>query len=150
MPTPVPSPRTSTRATRQHRREVLWQIALPLVAALGGAGALMFLAASPARTQQLPAFADVSLIFLILPVMFWGLVALALIGGVAAALFFAGRELPQLLRQVLDFVLTLASRTRAIAGRIADSVWSARSLARSVRGAAADLRGLLPLDTRDD
>jgi hypothetical protein len=137
-------PRAPRRSQARHRRDVVWQIALPLMAAGVGAVTLMYLAASPARAALRSVFADVSLIFLIAAAMLMGLVILLILAGLCVVLALGLRELPALFAQALDLALLITERTRTFAGRITGSLSSARSWLTSVRAAAAGVRDALP------
>jgi hypothetical protein len=132
-PTPV------ARSTVRHRREVVWQIALPMLLAAAGGAALMYVSAAGAPEAR-SAVADVSLIYLMAPALVAGLVGLAVVSAGCGLLFVALRELPPVLRRGLDYARLAAARTRTVADRVTGSLTSTRTLLASVRDALAELR----------
>src|SRR5689334_1682464 len=136
---PVPKAR-NPRTQAQIRREVFWQIALPMglaaILTLTLAGVMVAQRYAPVRSP----LANVSVMFLIIPTALWGLVLLALIVAVCVGLFYALRELPPLFKQAQDFMAQVAAETNKYAAQAIDGVYSVRSFSDSVRQALAKIR----------
>jgi len=136
-----PAPKISNPHTRaRFRHEVLWQIALPL--ALGVILTLTFMGLTITSTAvpTRSALADLSVIFLIIPVALWGIVGLALIIAVCVGIVYALRELPPLFKQAQDFMIRVAAETDKYTAQVIDGVYLARSVAGSAREAVAKIR----------
>jgi hypothetical protein len=126
------------------RRDVIWQIGLPLGAAILIVLVLAGLLIAPVGAPVRSVWADISLIFLIIPTGLAALVALALIVGLAYLMFRLLRELPYYAKKAQDFVALATYRINNLAAKIANVVLSIRSFWAGVRKAAADVRGYLP------
>lgn len=102
---------------RAHARQRLWQIILPLVIGVIAAIALLVLAglAGAAQTSR---WADISLIFLVIPVMVVSLIFLALGAGLIYALV-----------RVLQVIPTFAFRAQNLFTLIEDRVRTGANLA---------------------
>ncbi len=83
-----------TRAA--HRREVFWQITIPLLVGvlliLAAVGAIIFSTIQPVTDVE--RWADVSLIWMILPSLFFALLLLVLLAGLIYAISFLLRLIP--------------------------------------------------------
>src|SRR5688572_33336011 len=110
------------------RREVLWQIILPLSLAVILTLTLMTLTITSTSVPARSPLADVSLMFLIIPTAMWGLVLLALTIGLCVGVIYALRELPPIFKEVQDFMALVAAQTNKYAARVIDGVYSVRSL----------------------
>src|SRR5262245_48881574 len=136
-PTPkVRNPRTQA----QMRREVWWQIALPMILAVILTLTLMGVILLPASAATRSPLADVSVIFLIISTALWGLLLLALIGGLCVGLVYALRELPPLFKQAQDIMAQVAAETNKYAAHVISGVYSVRSFGDSAREAVAKIR----------
>lgn len=86
----------------EHRREVFWQITLPLLLGilvlLAGVGAIIFSAIQP--VTDLERWADVSLMWMILPSLFIALLVLVILSGFVYAVSFVYRLIPRYARIV--------------------------------------------------
>lgn len=126
------------------RRDVIWQIALPLGLAalivLVIAGLLIAPVGAPVRSV----WADISLIFLIIPTGLMSLIVLALIIALAIGVFMLLRELPYYAKKAQDFVALATYRVSLVATKITNVILSIRSFVAGVRKAAADVRAYLP------
>ncbi len=143
MSAPPPKVR-NLRTQSLTRRETFWQITLPVGLALVAAVTLMMLVTMPGAAGRRSAFADASLIFMIVPAALWGVVLLALIVGLSVGLWYALRELPPLFKQAQDLMARVAQQTKAAAGQMTGALASGRNLLGMVRGVAADIRSRLP------
>jgi hypothetical protein len=89
-------------------------------------------------------WADISLIFLIIPTGLMGLVVLALVAGLVYGLMIVLRELPYYAKKAQDFVALATYRVSMVANKISNVILSMRSFWAGVRKAAADVRSILP------
>jgi len=81
----------------EHKREVFWQITLPLLIGiliiLVAVGAIIFSTIQPVTDVE--RWADVSLIWLIVPTLFFALLLLVLLAGLIYAVSFLMRLIPR-------------------------------------------------------
>lgn len=81
----------------EHKREVFWQITLPLLVGiaiiLAAVGAIIFSTIQPVTDVE--RWADVSLIWLILPSLFFALILFAVLAGLIYAVSFLIRLIPR-------------------------------------------------------
>jgi hypothetical protein len=124
------------------RRDVIWQMALPLGLAVAAVLVPMVLLIAPGGAPVRSVWADVALIFLIIPTAIFGLIALALLVGLIVAAVYGLRELPYLFKRAQDFVALVGYRVQAGAGKASGVFLSIQSLTAGVRRAADDVRGL--------
>jgi hypothetical protein len=143
-PSPEPARRLprirNPRTQAKIRRDVIWQIGLPLGLAVVGGLVLLALVISPGGATTRSAWADVSIIFLIIPTALFGLISLALIAGLVFAAYYGLRELPFLFRIVQDYTVLASSKVRAGADKASGVVLSIRSFTTGVGRAARDVR----------
>ena len=130
---PVPNPVTR----RMHRREVFWQITVPLVI-----GAILVLAAGAGviyvgatNLGPVDRWASISIIWLIIPTMFVALIFLAVIASLAYGLVRLIGVLPKYTRQVQDLFVSIEARVKSAAD-------SAVEPTLRVQGIIAGLRAL--------
>ena len=126
------------------RRDVAWQIALPLGLAVLVVLVLAVLLILPVGAPARSVWADISLIFLIIPTGLIGLVVLALVAGLVYGLMIVLRELPYYAKKAQDFVALATYRVSMVANKISNVILSMRSFWAGVRKAAADVRSILP------
>ncbi len=92
---PIPKKR-NPKTHAAHRREVFWQITLPLLAGilliLAAVGAIIFSTLQP--ITDVGRWASVSLMWLILPALFFALLFLAVLGGLVFAVSFLLQRIP--------------------------------------------------------
>ncbi len=114
----IPPPRNPlTHAA--HKREVFWQITVPLVLCTlvcVGMTALVVWSAAVGN-PEVSRWADVSLIWLSPPIVIGSLVMLVLVGGLAFGIFKLIQVLPPYARLVQDFFLRLHVRVRQVCDR---------------------------------
>ena len=117
-PAPRPRPRNPETQARL-RRDVLWQIYLPLglavLALLVVMGLTIFLAGLPTRSV----WADVSIMYLIVFAVIGGVVVLVVLAGLCAALWYVLRELPGYFKMVQDFMRQVAAQMAEISQKVA-------------------------------
>ncbi len=146
---PRSSPPTGAKLRNQRtrafiRRDVTWQIALPL----GLAGLIVLVLAVllilPVGAPVRSVWADIALIFLIIPTAFMGLILLALVAALVYGMVIVLRELPYYAKLAQDFVALATYRVSGVATKIANVLLSIRSFWAGVRKAAAGVRSILP------
>jgi hypothetical protein len=115
---PAPRPR-NPQTHAQLRREATWQIYLPLglavLALLIVMGLTVFVAGLPTRS----AWADVSVMYLIIFAAVGGLIVFVLLAGICVGLWFALRELPGYFKIAQDFMLLVAVRAAELSQKVA-------------------------------
>ncbi len=145
----LPLPRTRNAHTHaRHRQETLWQIALPCGLAVMVIIGLMVVVASPAGAEARSPLADVSLIFVIIPTAFWGLVLLALIIGLCYGLFVALRELPFLFKQAQEFMWLTAHEAKRYTAYVGNAIVSIRSWVAALEKLTTDIRSIFTFGRR--
>jgi hypothetical protein len=117
-------PKERNPVTHQaHRREVFWQITLPIILGvsiiLGLAIWTIVYAAQGGGTTHA---AGTSLIFLIIPTMIMGLVLLVSRAGFAYAVIWLNQNLPPYAKQVQDIFDLIKERVRYYADRLVEPV----------------------------
>jgi hypothetical protein len=126
------------------RRDVIWQIGLPLGLAVLVVVVIAGLLIAPVGAPVRSVWADISLILLIIPTGLFGLVALALVGALVYGLILLLRELPYYAKLAQDFVALATYRVNMVAAKISNVVLSIRSFWAGARKAAAEVRAYLP------
>jgi hypothetical protein len=90
----------------QHRREVFWQIILPLVIGilllLAALGAIIFSATQP--VSELRRWADTSLVWIILPSLFFAFILLAIMVGFVYVLSRITGAVPRIAFRIQQFI----------------------------------------------
>ena len=132
----------NTRTQALIRRDIIWQIAVPLAIALlivlVIAAFFIFSAGNPVRSV----WADISLILLILPAGVMGLLALVLLGGSAYGLWYGLRELPFVFKRLQDWAALFSYRIGTSAEKASGVLLTIISAWAGVRKAAADIRSI--------
>ena len=142
--TPGTRPPITPNPITQHtfRRSVWLQIYLPLI--LGG----LLLAAAlggvvvAAGGGGFSAWADVSLIFLLLPALLLGLIAGAAVGALAYGVWWLVRESPPYFRLAQDVGQRVARQTRKIADRVVEPMLRAQAAQAQAKAARAAARSI--------
>ena len=127
----------------QIRRDTIWQIALPLGLAVVVVLVLMVLVIAPGGAAVRAPWADVSLMLLIIPTAFAGLLVLALLAGVNYGIWFGLGKLPPYFKLAQDYVALAGDRVQAAAKKVSDVILSTRSFVAGVQRAAARARAFL-------
>jgi len=119
----------------KHRREVFRQIFLPLIIAVVllcvASGFVAYVGL--AGTGDVSRWADISLIWLIVPAMVAALVFLALLVGLVAAVTWMLGALPPLARKVQDFMVRVDAAVRRGADAAASPFLRVRGMAAAWR-----------------
>ena len=137
----IRNPRTHARL----RRDVIWQIGLPIGLALAAGITLGVLVSIPGGAATRSAWADVSLMLLIVPIVVVGLILLALIAGLVFAAYYGLRELPFVFRIAQDYAARAAGYVKTGAGKASGVILSIRAFTTGVGRAVKDVRQLLGL-----
>jgi len=105
-PNKIVLPERNPETHAEHKREVFWQITIPM-----GIGVLLVLLATfgvvVAATQpvsELSRWADVSLIWLIIPALFVGLIFLAVIAGIIYLIIIVLQMTPRYARLIHNYL----------------------------------------------
>lgn len=123
----------------KHRREVRWQITLPLVL-----GILLCLALSVlsffAESGTASVWADISLIWLIIPALFFAFIALVILGGLAYGVYYVIKVLPPAMHKVQVFFSTVYLRVKRASDAAASPFIKAQGIAASAKALRRQLR----------
>jgi hypothetical protein len=130
----------NARTAAKIRRDLIWQIAVPIGLAVVVVLVLAGLFISPVWASVRSPWADVSLIFLIIPALLMGLIALALVAALVAGMVWLLRNLPYYFKTMQDFMAVFSYRVQTGADKAAGVFMSARSAAAAAQRAARDVR----------
>lgn len=122
------NPVTHTR----HRREVLWQITVPLVVGIVILLALAVLT-TMATADQASVWADISLMWLIMPALIAALVFMIFLAGSVYITVWLIRELPLYFRQIHLWLLLFGEQVRRVADMIVEPILRVQSFRSSIR-----------------
>jgi len=132
---PPPARKPNPTTQRKHRQEVLLQITLPLVV-----GALIILVitigvviAGMRGTGDVGRWAGISLIWLVVPAMFFTFIFLVVMGALVYGLARLIGILPGYTRIVQDFFIMISGRVRQVADAAVEPVLRAKSYRASLR-----------------
>src|SRR5512139_218878 len=117
-------PPRNPKTHAQHRREVLWQITVPLLVVLllllGTVGLVIW--ASVQADPQVSRWADVSLVWLVVPVIILSFIFLLLLSGITYGVIKLIQVLPGYARLVQDFFLRIQARVVGISDRLVSPI----------------------------
>jgi hypothetical protein len=130
------------------RRDVIWQIIAPLAVAVLAALVVAVLVILPVGAGSRSVWADVSLIFLIIPAAATGLVLLALTAALVYGLKRLLSALPFYAKPAQDWVALATYRVNRAATKVAGALMSIRSFWAGARRAAKDVREVVPAGRR--
>jgi hypothetical protein len=133
----------NTRTQALIRRDTIWQIGVPLGIVVAVVVVLMIIVGFVMTAPSRSVWADISLIFLIIPTALMGLVFLALLAGAVYGLRYLLREVPFFIKPVQDWMVLLSYRVSNVTERVANVFLSTRSFWAGVRRAAKDARSLV-------
>jgi hypothetical protein len=129
---PSPLPERNPVTHKAHGRQVLWQITLPL--ALGVVAVLVLaVLAGLASEAEAGLWADISIIFLLIPTMFVALLFLLLVAGIIYALLRLLQILPRYALIAQNFVYKVEHRARSGANLAAEPILRYHSFVAAVR-----------------
>lgn len=123
----------------KHRRDVRLQIILPLVIGILLVVVLAVLV-TLGSTAQVSQWADVSLIWIIAPMLVVALIFLAILGGMAYGLAKLLQVLPFYTRQVQDFFLLVRDRASDVTAKMVAPILNYESKKASQRALWRNLR----------
>ncbi len=117
---------------RQHRREVFWQITVPVL--IGGLILLVFaLMATQMGMIETSRWADISLIWLIIPMMLFGLITLALLAASVYATIKIILVLPGAAYRLHCFLIRLSGSVRTTGDRLVEPVVRVKGFSASLK-----------------
>lgn len=141
LPSPAPRPRVrNPRTQAKIRRDVLWQMAVPLGLAVAAVLTLAVLLILPVGAPARSPWADVSLIFLIIPTAVAALIVLVLVAALVGGLYYLLRELPGYFKLAQDFMAVASYRVQTGADKVSSVVLSIRSVAAGAHRAVNNVR----------
>jgi hypothetical protein len=128
-----PEPNPITRAA--HRRQITWQIWVPFgaVLALILLAAVAVVVAGLQGTGDVGLWAEISLIWLIVPMLFLTVIAIAITAGVAVLITMAVQKLPPYSRQLQDIFAKISFYTRKYSDAAVEPFLRAHSASASIR-----------------
>jgi hypothetical protein len=117
---------------KAHRRQVLWQVILPLV--LGVVIVLVFaVLASLAGDAEASLWADISIIFLLIPLMAVSLLFVLLFSGMVYVLLRLLRIIPSYARKAQVLAFKVEQRARKVANLAAEPILRYHSFVAAMR-----------------
>lgn len=124
---------------RAHRKQVFWQITVPLVIA---ALIILVLAVlvSAGNSQSASLWADISLIWLIIPVMIVSLIFLVVLAGLVYAVIWLLRNLPSYAMQAQNFMVMIAHQVERLGNAIVEPILRVNAFLASLEALRRSLR----------
>ena len=120
----------NTRAC--HRSEVFWQITVPIIVAMLIILGLSYLAVFPASANQDSVWADISIIFLIIPVIFVIILTLIVLLGSIYLTIWLIRELPAFFYQAYKWILLINDKVQTTGNLITEPFLRVQSFIASI------------------
>jgi len=142
-PAPPERPRNPVTHAR-HRREVLWQVTVPLFIGCALILALCILVIFGSATGEHGRWAGISLVWLILPTMLFAFIFLILLVGLIVLVTMLFNRLPSFARQVQDFFLLVKYQVAQLDDRLVEPFLRAQSKKSSADALGRRLRIKLP------
>ena len=127
-------PVRNVRTHKRHRREILWQITIPLVVGilLVTSACVLTVLASTGGTA-VPLWRDISLVWLIAPVLFLSTIPLVLLAGLAYGVVRLIGAAPGFFWKIQQFFENVSSRSGQISDRLAAPIIRSRAAVSGVR-----------------
>jgi hypothetical protein len=124
---------------QSHRKQVLWQITIPLVI---GAVIILILAVSvtTGSPQTASLWADVSLVWLIIPVMIVSLILLVFLAGLAYAVIWLVRTIPGYAMQAQNFMIMIVRQVEKLGNVIVEPILRVNAFLASLQALSRSLR----------
>jgi hypothetical protein len=122
-----------------HRSQVLWQITIPLVIAAIVILVLAVLAAT-GSPQGASLWADIALIWLIIPVMIASLILLVLLAGLAYAVTWLVRTIPGYAMRAQNFMIMATSQVERLGDVIVEPILRVNAILASLQALGHSLR----------
>ena len=117
----------------KHRREVFWQITVPLIIGLAFiAGLVALTIVTAAQGGNVSQAADTSLIFLLIPVMVMALIVLAILAALAYGIIWMNKNLPPYFKIAQDAMVRVSKGTISVADKLTDPIIRFRSMMASL------------------
>jgi hypothetical protein len=113
---------------RSHRKQVFWQITVPLIIGVVILLALGFLTAWRTAPEPVRRWADVSLIWLILPMLVMLLLGTVIVGALAFVVIKIIQKLPAAMLRVQSAIASVGAAVRKLGDKLAGPFIRIRSL----------------------
>ncbi len=138
--TKLPPTRERNPETHQkHKKEVLWQITVPII--LGILVILLLASLSVLSTDNQSRLADISLIWIVLPLMVIALVVIFMLVGMVYGLMKLTGVLPFYAQRVQMFFDNVNSQTQKVDNRLVEPVLKGKTSTASLRKLLQQLFG---------
>ena len=124
----------------RHRREVLWQVTVPVLAGVVIVVAMAVLASWLGSSQEVSQWADTSLIVLIVPTMFFALIFLVLLAAFIFGVIRLIQVLPPYARRLQDFFVMLGVQIGKLDDKIVEPILRAQALTASTKAFGRQFR----------
>jgi hypothetical protein len=129
-----PNPPKTTLPADDHRRQMLWQVWVPILASVLCvlSVALLVIAGAAAGSSQIERLANISAVIVIIPQLIIGVLIFAIVGGSAYGMFMLLKRMPLWMLQTQLFVLQLALIIRKIADALVKPIISVHTFSARV------------------
>lgn len=124
---------------QNHRKQVFWQITVPLIAVVVVILAVAVLAATGSG-QSTSLWANISLIWLLIPVMVFALILMVILAGLVYAVIWLVRILPGYSMQVLNFMIAISSQVEKLGNAIVEPILRINAFLASLQALRRSLR----------
>ena len=126
----VPKVPFTTTPTRAHRRQMLLQVWLPLIVTFIVVIAIAILSVIGAvqGSSQIDRWGSIAAIWVIIPVLMWGIILMAIVGGLAFGVTFLLRKMPGWMLKVQLLSLRIALMVRRASDAATKPVVKANTL----------------------
>jgi hypothetical protein len=124
---------------QNHRKQVFWQITVPLIAIVAVILAVAVLAAT-GSVQSTSLWANISLIWLIIPVMVIALILMVMLAGLVYAVVWLVRILPVYSMQVQNFMIAITSQVEKLGNAIVEPILRVNAFLASLQALRRSLR----------
>jgi uncharacterized Tic20 family protein len=122
-----------------HRKQVLWQITIPLVVVVTVILVLSVLVAT-GSPQNASLWADISLVWLIIPMMIASLILLLLLAGLAYAVIWLVRTIPGYAMQAQNFMIMITGQVERLGNMIVEPILRVNAFLASLQALRRSLR----------
>jgi hypothetical protein len=121
-------------AAIEHRRQMIWQVWVPLITSIVIVLilAILVIVGAVQGSSQVERWANISTVIVILPVLVSGLILLILVGGLAYGITMLLKKMPDWLLKAQLFMLHLALSIRRAADAATKPVFAANTLSARV------------------
>lgn len=139
-PAPEPERPRNPVTHARHRREVLWQVTIPLVIGVVVILALFVLVFVGSASGEHERWAGISLVWMIVPAMLFAFIFLILLVGLIYLVTMLFNRLPSFARQVQDFFLLVKYQVAQLDDRLVEPILRAQSTKSSTGALGRRLR----------